>query len=362
MASSSVTTQSFSSVGEGLIYDVVGLVAQTFVFGLFTILISLSTRMLLKRGLRTLTNWVILFLTVYMYLLASAYWGYCIAVVVDRMLAFIAAPPSARGTIQVPDHDNVTKWSPLFNAVALINYVLSDGVVVWRAWIICQRRLRKYLWIAIVFLMLTATSVFLTIGFRGAAFMQAPIKDLPEGSPLVSAINVLQISNIALSLVSNSTAMAVVAATAWRHRRILRAAFTDEKTTSTANQILFLVVESGLLYCVSAITVLVASLIRLPHGTLGDLYTPISIQFAGAYPSIVTLLVSTKRSLNETAFSHMVSSDSIPSQPLRFGSAYTSPTSTVGGPEPMDITGRNSMLIAEAKPVQLSRFSDDSLA
>ncbi|KAK0243188.1 hypothetical protein EDD85DRAFT_319644 [Armillaria nabsnona] len=47
-------------------------------------------------------------------------------------------------------------------------------------------------------------------------------------------------------------------------------------------------------------TVLIATLIRLPYGTLGDVYTPVNIQFAGIYPTIVLLLVSRQGALNET--------------------------------------------------------------
>ncbi|KAK0216179.1 hypothetical protein IW262DRAFT_1464715 [Armillaria fumosa] len=41
-------------------------------------------------------------------------------------------------------------------------------------------------------------------------------------------------------------------------------------------------------------------MIRIPFGTLGDIYTSISVQFAGIYPTIVILLVSRRGELNET--------------------------------------------------------------
>ncbi|KAK0230369.1 hypothetical protein IW262DRAFT_1453287 [Armillaria fumosa] len=69
---------------------------------------------------------------------------------------------------------------------------------------------------------------------------------------------------------------------------------------TTAERIFTLLVESGIIYCFSGLTVLVTSLIRLPYGTLGDVYTPVNIQFAGIYPTIVLLLVSRQDALNET--------------------------------------------------------------
>ncbi|KAJ7495839.1 hypothetical protein B0H11DRAFT_2000814 [Mycena galericulata] len=361
------TTQSFKSVGETLMYIIFDLVAQTFFFGVYTVLVFLSTRTLLKRGLKTQTNYVMFSVISFMYLLSAAYWAYSIAEVADRMSFYISAPQNPLGSIKISNHDNVTEWSPLFNAVILMNFVLSDGVVVWRARVICHGKLRKYLWFTIVFLLLTATAVLITIGFRATAFVESPIANLPKGNFLNPGINILQISALSLSLASNVSATAVVGVTVWRHRRILRSAFGEGQTKTRAGQTLVLVVESGVLYCIFALTLLLACLIRLPHGTLGDLYTPISVLIAGAYPPIVILLVSVKPSLNEPHFAESIFNPPSPSKPLDIigGSAYTSPTSTVGGPEPMDIVGivrKPSLIIPEAKPVQLSRFSDDSLA
>jgi len=71
------------------------------------------------------------------------------------------------------------------------------------------------------------------------------------------------------------------------------------------------------------------SLIRLPYGTLGDLYTPLNVQIAGAYPTIVLLLVSSQRSLTDaTQFSD------VPSRPIEFdhNPALSPPTTLTNDP------------------------------
>ncbi|KAF7357698.1 hypothetical protein MVEN_00815500 [Mycena venus] len=285
--------------GNYIIYRVSGLIAQTLFFGAYTILIFLSTRMLLQRGLKARTNKVMFAITLFMYLLSSTYWVYSILDIVDRMRVYIHAPTSRLAIDFAGDHDSITKWSPPFNAIVLINYVLSDGVVVWRAWVICLRSHRKWLWIPIIFLVLTALSVASTIVFRIVAFIVSPINDLPKGSPLRDGIDTLQVVNVGLSLVCNLSSTAVVGVTAWRHRQRIREAFAEKKGSRT-DHVLALIVESGLLYCMSAIISIVTSFFHLPEGTIGDLYVPISIQIAGAYPSLVLLLVNMKHSLNET--------------------------------------------------------------
>ncbi|KAJ6571450.1 hypothetical protein B0H19DRAFT_1231251 [Mycena capillaripes] len=339
---------SSSSVDESLMYDVLGVVGQTFFFGVYTLLISASTRMLLKRGLKIQTNRLMLFVTLFMYLISALYWTYSVIYAADRLQNLIRASPTT-------GHDTITKWLPLFNAVVPLNFVFGDGVVVWRAWVICQRRLRKYLWITMGFLALTAIAVFLIIGLRIAALIVSPINNLNKTSFLNPSIDILQVSTGVLSLFSNLSATAVVAATALRHRRILRDAFTDEGATTRSDQILALVVEVGAVYCLSTLILLVSVFIKLPHGTVGDLYAPVNVHIAGAYPPTVILLVSMSRSLSETTFLDSMPEGSVLAYPIRFASADVSPTTTVGGP---DIN--HALEKSRSKPIHSSHFSEST--
>ena len=58
-------------------------------------------------------------ITTFMYLLSTAYWIYSVADGVDRIngLISLGKDPSLP---QYP-HTEVTKWSPLFNALVLVN-------------------------------------------------------------------------------------------------------------------------------------------------------------------------------------------------------------------------------------------------
>ncbi|KAJ7141367.1 hypothetical protein C8R44DRAFT_726976 [Mycena epipterygia] len=116
--------------GQAVMYFVFGLVVQTFFFDR-------------KRGLKTKVNRTMFIVTLFMYLLSAAYWAYCVADVVDRMQGYISLAVNPFNVVS--GSDAVLKWSPLFNAITLINYVLSDGIVVWRAWVICLRNHRKYI-------------------------------------------------------------------------------------------------------------------------------------------------------------------------------------------------------------------------
>ncbi|KAF7363126.1 hypothetical protein MVEN_00665100 [Mycena venus] len=314
MASSAANQISFS--GLNIEYYNLALVAQTFFFGTYSVLIVLSTRMLLRR-LKTRMDHVL--------------FAYSVALGADRMRNYIK---DVLSPVDFSDnHTPVTKWNPLFNSLVLVNYVCSDAVVVWRAWIIASasRNYRKYLYIACFFLVLTFFSVTGTIVFQIIGVIEFPLYRIPHNSYLTYGTNVLQTMNLVFSLISNLIATVIVAATAFRHRKMLRAAFAEDKKNTKSEKVLTLLAESGALYCISTVTTMVASLIRLPAGgTLGDLYTPVNIQIAGAYPPVVLLLGSMQNSLNETTFLDSTPLRSIPFAVQRSGSASQNHRSAVG--------------------------------
>ncbi|KAJ7772651.1 hypothetical protein DFH07DRAFT_168485 [Mycena maculata] len=275
-----------SSSGEAILYLVASMVIQTLVFGAYTVLIILSTRMLI-RGLKTPTNMILLIITGFMYLLSAAYWFYRFADIMNRVQIY---------TSDLQNLPEPSTWFTLFNAVVLVNYILSDGVVWWRARLICSPDRRKYMYFPLLFVVLTFISAAALIGLRITAFFSL---ELQYSGAFLEAINTLQIAGLGLSLISNVSATGIVGIAAWRHRKTIRVAF--HKPTQ-GYQIMRLLLESGILYCISGVIVLASSLIRLPYNTLGDLYSPINIQIAGAYTPVVLLLVSAQRGLGETSF------------------------------------------------------------
>ncbi|KAJ7899100.1 hypothetical protein B0H13DRAFT_2337245 [Mycena leptocephala] len=272
---------------RAVVYFSFTLVVQTFFFGGYTVLMLLSTRISLKRGLKTGTTKALFFMGLFMYILSAAHWAYSIAYVICRMQVYINP-----NTLQFY-YSPITKPFNLFNALILVN-----------RWNRCVEgmdnllsRLSQIPIPPIVFLILTTLSISATILLRIMNVVELESGFWQE-HVFVEVINTLQVSNVGMSLISNLSATGVIGATAWRHRQQIKAAFRKQ---SKGDRILILLVESGVLYCLSGITVVVSMLIRLPHGTLGDIYTPINTQIAGVYAPVVLLLVQ-NQTLHETDF------------------------------------------------------------
>ncbi|KAJ6594329.1 hypothetical protein B0H19DRAFT_1095022 [Mycena capillaripes] len=248
--------------GQSLIYSGFGLVAQTLIFGMYSVLIFLSTRMLLRRGFKTKINLIMFTITSFMYMVSASYWIFSCIYLADWMRRYMKLPITGVD----PGLDGIEHWYVMFNAIIIVNYVLSDGIVVWRAWVICLRNHRKYMCIPFFFLSLTAVAVLLTIAIRIVDMNNVSIPHLAD------LLNTTQMTALGTSLIFNLSSMGVVGATLW---------YKSQGTKT--NHTLALVVESGLVYSLSAIITLIFSIIpgKLPaSNTLGDLYTPINVQLA----------------------------------------------------------------------------------
>ncbi|TCD60802.1 hypothetical protein EIP91_009502 [Steccherinum ochraceum] len=268
---------------------VIGIIPQSILYGVYTTLISMSSYMMLKKGLRTGTQRLLFWMTITMFVYSTLY--LCISI--GNLMLFIKG-----WFLDVEARGSPGDAIQLFSAIGLINYVLTDGVVVWRAWVLCRDDSPRLLGACLFFLSLASTSVLTTIGVRIALFAVTS----GEGHKKLSrAIDVTQVANLVLSLLTNILAVSIVSIKAWQHRRFFTEMRVRDSKTHSA-RILALLIESGIFYCISLITVLVATVIRLPVGTFGDLYTPVNVQIAGIYPIIVLLLVNHERSLDRTVF------------------------------------------------------------
>jgi len=270
--------------GGSLLYHTFTLVVQTFFFGGYSVLILISTRMLLTRGLKTRSLKSLFFLGLLMYAISSAFWGFSVAYIVGNMQTYIDP-----GNVEwAKFNDRVSPSLPLFNAIVLINFVLSDGIVCWRAWVISRMHYRGWIWLPFVFWFFTMLSTSTLIVFRS---IDIPDSSLGGDKRFIRAIDVLQLQNMTTSLLSNISATGFLGATAWRHRQAMRTNFEDRKR-SRVNQVLALLIESGVLYCMTGVLGTISQLVHLPHGTLNDIVLPVNIQFAGAYAPALLLLIS----------------------------------------------------------------------
>ncbi|EEB92435.1 hypothetical protein MPER_09054 [Moniliophthora perniciosa FA553] len=240
-----------------------------------------------------------------MFLFSTVYWALKIRVLME-LLMYLDKIPTPASSAEAPKKPtgirSTSSVENIVGAIVLINYLLTDGVVLWRAWVLCGLESKRLLRISLFFLVWCTLTVTCTIALRLS--LELTSSEAPKFKTLTRAIDVCQVGNQIASFSTNFIATLIIALKAWRYRRMVLPELwaVGKKKGTGGERVLVLLVESGLFYCVSGVVVLVASLIRLRVGTLGTIYTPVHVQIAGIYPIIVVLLVNQGKSLDQTVF------------------------------------------------------------
>ncbi|KAL5513538.1 hypothetical protein ACEPAH_3937 [Sanghuangporus vaninii] len=279
--------ESEREVGLQILYGCFELVCHTFFFGVFCVFLPICSFVLLKKGMKSRANKFMFVVTLFMFCLSTGYWIAAMGSVMSLIKSRLLSP-----TPHDPDFS-----LPLFSAILLVNYVLTDSVVIWRAWVLCRDCSRKSLYFSIFLLLCATVSIIVTVAFRIGTTVLGPVR----GSRLDYMVEITQMTNLGFSLSANICATSIICIKAWKYRKDLGKSFRGR---TKVERVFVILVESGFIYCASGIFAMVASVIRLPHGTLGDIYTArVHVQFAGIYPAVVLILVSQERTLEEGVFS-----------------------------------------------------------
>ncbi|KAK0461723.1 uncharacterized protein EV420DRAFT_125027 [Desarmillaria tabescens] len=285
--------------GLDVFYYTIRLICQTLVYGMYTILMPLCCHAMLKRGLQGTTRRLLFCMLIFMFSLSTAHWVLSIYHDLDLISSgFVNGIPL--------DNDAASyrrQQCLLMNALALINCVLTDGVVVWRAWILCRQEYRKALMMPIILLCCTALSAVVTIGIRISITVISVSQNIVvTGNALARSLDYAQVLCLALTLLTNLSSTSIIGIKAWRYRRWITTEIVQSRKRSMTRgeRVVALLVEAGVLYTLSTLFFLAAVWIRLPFGTLGDIYVPVNAQFAGMYPTIVLLFVNRRSAISET--------------------------------------------------------------
>ncbi|KAF9257702.1 hypothetical protein L218DRAFT_878875 [Marasmius fiardii PR-910] len=283
--------------GTVILYHAIATTCQTFFYGIYACLAIFSVYLMVKTGLQTGVRRYLFMMSIFMFFISTLYWiSKFLDLLMDIHNHFIDRQPPATSFATSP--------VLILGAVVLINYALTDAVVLWRAWVLCSVDYRKWLYVPLFFLWCSCVSIFATIAIRvtiqSMTHVDGSTTD-PRIKPLTRALDVFQVANVVFSLLLNLSATGLIAYKAWCFRRWIKFDLKAIRGRRTRGErIIALLIESGVLYCISVISTLVFTVIRLPVGTLGDIYTPVNIQIAGMYPLVVLLLVNHGRSLEQT--------------------------------------------------------------
>ncbi|KAF9263173.1 hypothetical protein L218DRAFT_987793 [Marasmius fiardii PR-910] len=302
----------FDGLGTYFVVNLAGVVSETGLWGIYLVLFSWAVKLQLKQTkMKNKSNILILVVTWILFLSSTALWAMNVSQLTLATQGFFFRYPEL-GLLDrwLSLNDDIRGFGLPMEALFLVNMIVGDSVVIWRAWVLCQNnRLHKLVYIPIV--MLLASFVFTVIALNCLASNgygdQSPI---PQGS---KTCRWSQPIAWGISLLTNAVSTTLIAIRAWQHRQFLRRNFGGRKTRS--EKILLILVESGFIYCLFWLTQLNLFFDR-DRGRnfvtfLSVFLNAVGDQISGVYPTCIIILVNMQRSMSE--FDSTVQMSTLPS-------------------------------------------------
>ncbi|KAI0252400.1 hypothetical protein BJV78DRAFT_353123 [Lactifluus subvellereus] len=244
-------------------------ICETFFFGVYSALFAFSTFFMLCKGLSSRTRNAMLVVSVVMYAVSASHWALSTSIV-------------ARGSRALALSEEL-----VLLYVPVVNLVLSDSIVLWRAWVLWNRRFILFV-PPLIFILCTlaisiASAVFIYEGSRTNSVRKTDMS------------RILRWSICALTIGTNLWATCLIFIRTWQQRRFLRRRFGDENATGKAESALGFLVESGAFYLCIWLTFVTVATVGLPTNMV--LIFRISIvQIVGIYPTAIFVVVTMRLS------------------------------------------------------------------
>ncbi|KIK71530.1 hypothetical protein GYMLUDRAFT_33725 [Collybiopsis luxurians FD-317 M1] len=202
------------------------------------------------------------------------------------------------------------------NILFRLNFVISDGIVIWRAWILFPYNFTVKFLLSLC--MLGSVVCALVDGgtlVAGQVRNDDPLFDFARTKELLLTLPLL---------ITNLLATCLIAYKAWRHRLNLRRVFSSYGSSSSRVQnVLMLLMESGFLYCgiwiAYTAVILSVKTLSIPF----QIYTSVMPIVSAIYPVLIILLTSLERSDDESEKPMTLS------QSIRFAGTTGSATDTI---------------------------------
>ncbi|KAI0259414.1 hypothetical protein BC834DRAFT_633397 [Gloeopeniophorella convolvens] len=218
-------------------------VAPAVSLGALSFLTFLAVIFLYRNGFRERANVAMLVIIVTMYIVSLTHF----AVMMHQSFAVGEVQMGTRTSQKWLNFPVIQKWmADAEGSTVLFNVILSDAIVMWRAWVIWDKS-KTVLAISSIFSLATAAiGIWSVKGNGGIASSNQGIGVLPPSSA-VGVLNTLVLC--ALSLSSNLWATTLVAWKAWIHRRWFKQLPENGGArASVVGRTLFLLLESGAVY------------------------------------------------------------------------------------------------------------------
>ncbi|KIK63508.1 hypothetical protein GYMLUDRAFT_241977 [Collybiopsis luxurians FD-317 M1] len=292
--------ESIAFLGEEFLFDAVNLAIQAFGCGVFLAGFGVAIQLMLTKAWTRSVR--VLFICLVVIFIAFA----CELLVVagsdlNQISGILIATSQNELSARI-DTDNTSflKWEYPYSWPFNINLLLSDSIVVWRAWILSEE---KKIWRVILVALLI---INIGINVADCIFIDIEITQEIEGS------SVIDWASIGFSLAVNACATSLIAWRYWNYHHFLKKHWqkAESNKRSHAQNILLLLIESGAIFCGVQLLSMIMVIIRSTRGQdlnveIADgIVTTVLSVVTSWYPVAVIILVSKDYLVGVETFHH----------------------------------------------------------
>ncbi|KAH7869403.1 uncharacterized protein C8R40DRAFT_1176734 [Lentinula edodes] len=236
--------------------------------GIYTVLAIIAAYILFQQGLRySLARSVLFILNVAMFVGQT---GNLVAVIVSELKILRGLGETFYDPTQA-----LERWEVAIVVFSRMNYLLSDAIVIWRAWILYDDRL--YLRILLI---LCGLGSLIGVSLDSAFVLKQAFSN---GTGEATALTKIRVLMPVMLLITNFIATSIIAFKVWEYRRSIKINLGNQKRKTSVEQVLILLLETGLVYCACWIV----TIISLTPGTLSFMGQNV---FATMYPNLTVSL------------------------------------------------------------------------
>ncbi|KAF8055351.1 hypothetical protein FPV67DRAFT_837505 [Lyophyllum atratum] len=284
-------------LGYLMLWYIARLATSLLLYGMFTVVFSLTTLAIFRRPVRSLGTWVMFGSTMISFSLAMLYWTSDLAALTMQTWRTLSNGSTGleRYSRGYDDEGPFFVLGRIMDSTVPCLMIINDVIVIWRAWVLCLER--RWLIVGPLALLLgtcAAAFTFLGLTSTSAAHTAYVAHQDKVASGLMYAVG-------ALSFSTNVVSTLLIAYWLWDYRKSWNVGVGGR--WSHVQTILLMIVESGAVYLLSQIITVVVfnqgSNINTPQAYFETIIWAAYIQSVGMYPTIVLLLIEQKRSFSD---------------------------------------------------------------
>ncbi|KAK7453329.1 hypothetical protein VKT23_012008 [Stygiomarasmius scandens] len=288
-----------NTVANSLYQDTVNLVVNSGAWGFYVLLFIIATYLQCSNGLNSISKRLMFGLTCLLFCSSTTLWALNL-VYFRASNAFLFGPldPQSMTERAIETTSKQSSLAAPLEALYLLNMLVGDTLVIWRAYIICER--------SKLAILLPSLSLILSLGFAVGSIVcletagTTTATSISDGS---QACRWAEPTAWGLSLFSNVVSTLAIALRVWSIRGVVKKALGYYPASSRAQRILMIIIESGLIYCAfwACEIVLFIKIRRASRAIyLFEVFTALRYHVSGIYSTAIIVIVNLQQTFVET--------------------------------------------------------------